>query len=267
LMYLNPRPSQDEISRYYPDDYPSFRPTVESERFGLMRWMRRRKLAQRRKWVEHFSRRPSGSILDVGCATGLFLHEMTLAGWQVAGVEPIAAAAEYARTQLGLNVFQGWLSDAPYPGESFDVITFWDVLEHTFSPSAELTHAARLLRPGGLVTINIPNWHSLDRRLFGAHWIGFDPPRHLYVFTRSTLAALLEKTSFRPIAWVCFMPSYFSFAISLERWLQFRSPDWATRVSRALNMPGMRFIFEPWFTVSNWLKLAGVISVFALKVA
>lgn len=267
LMYLSPRPGPDEIWQYYPNDYLPFRPTIESERFGLMRWMRRRKLAQRRRWIEYFGRRQSGIILDVGCATGLFLHEMALAGWQVAGVEPIAAAAEYARTHLGLNVFQGWLGQAPYPDKSFDVITFWDVLEHTYSPLTELMQTAKLLRPGGLVAINIPNWHSLDRRLFGPHWIGFDPPRHLYVFTRSTLTALLEKTGFRPIAWACFMPSYFSFVISLERWLQFRSPDWAPRVRRVLNIPGMRFIFEPWFTVSNWLKLAGVITVFALKEA
>jgi len=267
LMYLNPRPGLNEMDTYYPADYGCFRPAVEDERWGLLRWMRRRKLIQRRKLIEHYSGSKSGDILDVGCATGLFLNEMAQAGWHVKGIEPTASAAEYARTRLGLDVFQGVLGQAIWPPESFDVATFWDVLEHTFSPSAELARTASLLKPGGLVAINVPNWHSLDRRIFGAHWIGLDPPRHLYVFTYSTLTALLERAGFRVLEWVCFMPSYFSFIASLDQWLQATSPRWARRVGRALNVPGVRFIFEPWFIVSNWLKWSGAISVFARKEA
>lgn len=265
LIYLNPRPSQDAIGAFYGEDYPPYRPAIEDERFIVMRWMRRRKLVQRRKMVEYYSRRKSGRILDVGCATGLFLHEMAQAGWQVAGVDPSLSAATYARTRFNLNVFQGTLEEAPYSPESFDVVTFWDVLEHTFSPTAELSRAVRLLKPGGLVAVSIPNWDSLERRLFGAHWIGFDPPRHLYVFTRSTLNVLLKKSGLRTLGWVCFMPSYYPFIISLERWLRSVSPLWAQRVSRWLNFPGVRFIFEPWFIVLNRLKCGGVISVFARK--
>jgi SAM-dependent methyltransferase len=265
LMYLSPRPGPDEIGAYYPPDYAPFRPAIEDEKWGLMRWMRQRKMIQRRKWVERFSRRQSGDILDVGCATGLFLNEMARAGWHAKGVELAASAAEYARRRLGLDVFQGTLGQVTWPPESFDAITFWDVLEHTFSPISELRRAASLLKPGGLVAINVPNWHSLDRRLFGPYWIGLDPPRHLYVFTRSTLTALLERAGLSVLGWVCFMPSYFPFIISLERWLQTISPRWARRVGRALNLPGARFVFEPWFTVANWLRRGGVISVFALK--
>jgi SAM-dependent methyltransferase len=265
LMYLSPRPDPEEIGNYYPSDYVPFRPAIEDEPWALMRWMRRRKLVQRRKLIERYSGLASGHILDVGCATGLFLNEMARAGWHTAGVEPTASAAEYAQTRLGLDVFRGTLEQARYTPESFDVVTFWDVLEHTFSPNATLAHSVRLLKPGGLVAINVPNWHSLDRRVFGAHWIGLDPPRHLYVFTRATLTALLERNGFCVLDWVCFMPSYFAFIVSLERALQERSPSWARSVSRALNVPGVRLVFEPWFMLSNWLRIGGVISVFARK--
>jgi len=265
LMYLDPRPGSGEIAAYYPPDYEPFRPAIEDERSGLMRWMRRRKLIQRRMLIERYSGRKTGRVLDVGCATGLFLHEMELGGWQTAGVELAASATEYARVRFGLDVFQGQLDQAPFSPASFDVVTFWDVLEHTFSPSAELTRAARLLRPGGLIAINIPNWHSLDRRLFGAHWIGLDPPRHLYVFTRATLAALLDKAGLQVLDWLCFVPSYFSFAISLERQLRATSPRFAQWARPALNLPGARLVFEPWFAAANWLKRGGVIAVFARK--
>ena len=265
LIYLSPRPTPQEIGAYYPADYGPFRPAIEDERMALMRYMRRRKLAQRRHLIEQFSGRKTGRVLDVGCATGLFLHEMSLAGWETAGVELTPTAAEYARKRFGLNVFTGTLSELPAAPGAFDVVTFWDVLEHTFSPSSELARAATLLSPGGLIAINVPNWHSPDRRLFGPHWIGLDPPRHLYVFTRASLTTLLERAGLRPVGWVCFMPSYFSFAISVERWLEHSWPRAARPIGRVLNFPGVRFVFEPWFTLANWLKIGGVIAVFAVK--
>lgn len=264
-MYLSPRPGPAEIGLYYPPDYGNFRPAIEDERFSLMRWMRRRKLALRRKLVERYSGCAAGRLLDVGCATGLFLHEMAQAGWQVAGVEPADEAAAYARRRFGLDVLTGRLEDAPFVSCSFDVITYWDVLEHTFSPTAELAQAARLLKPGGLLAVNIPNWESPDRRLFGAHWIGLDPPRHLYVFTRRTLTALLARAGFDPVAWVCFMPSYFPFVLSLERRLLARAPAAARGLMRVLNFPGVRLLFEPWFSLANRLQRGGVIAVFARK--
>lgn len=265
LMYLSPRPNPEEMEAYYPTDYWAYRPAIEDERWDLMRWMRRRKMIQRRQWVERYSISKPGRILDVGCATGAFLREMSQAGWQVAGIEPMTAPAEYARTHLGLEVFQGTLEDAPYAAASFDVITFWDVLEHTHSPKAQLARTAELLRPGGLAVINIPNWHSLDRRLFGQYWSGYDPPRHLYVFTRATMSALLRHSGLTPFAWVSFMPAYYPFIISIDFWLQSVSSRWARRVGRALNFPGVRFLFEPWFTLSNWLNYSSEICVFARK--
>jgi len=265
LMYLCPRPDPGEIALYYPTDYAPFRPAIEEERLGLMRWMRRRKLIQRRKMVERYSERTSGRILDVGCATGLFLHEMATAGWQTAGVELAAPAAEYASTRFGLNVFRGMLGQGPFEAETFDVVTFWDVLEHTFSPSQDLAHAARLLAPGGLIAINVPNWDSIDRRLFGPHWIGFDPPRHLYVFSRETLTTLLQESGLHPLAWACFMPSYFAFIASLDRWLTADAPHYAGPARRLLNLPGARLPLEPGFALFNRLKRGGTIAVFATK--
>jgi len=264
-MYLNPRPDPAEIGAYYAADYAPYKRAVEDERSGLMRWMRRRKLIQRRRMIERFSGLHSGRILDVGCATGLFLHEMALAGWHVTGIEPITAAASYGRDRFGLDVFEGMIEEAPYERESFDVVTFWDVLEHTFSPSQTLARSSGLLRPGGLVAVNVPNWHSIERQWFGPHWIGLDPPRHLYVFTHDTLTSLLEQAGFWPLAWICFMPSYFSFIISLERRLNTIAPRWAQPVSRLLNIPGMRLLSEPAFALTNRLRLGGVITVFARK--
>lgn len=265
LMYLNPRPSPAEIGGYYADSYGPYKQAIEDERSRLMRWARRRKLVARRRIIERYSVLRSGWILDVGCATGLFLHEMALAGWQTAGIEPNAAAASYAHNRFGLDIFEGMVEQAPYRPGSFDAVTFWDVLEHTFSPSDTLSRSAELLRPGGLLAINIPNWDSIERQWFGPHWIGLDPPRHLYVFTRDTLTALLNRAGFRPLAWICFMPSFFSFIISLEHWLNSVAPHWVVPVNGILQFPGMRLPFEPAFAAMNRLQRGSVITVLALK--
>ncbi len=265
LMYLSPRPTPRSISRYYPLDYGAYRPPIEDERFALMRYMRRRKLIKRRVLIEKYSGLKEGRVLDVGCATGLFLHEMQRSGWETAGVEPIQSAAEFARLRFGLEIFQGMLGDAPFSPQSFNVITFWDVLEHTFSPQAELAHAARLLKPGGLVAINVPNWDSFDRRPFGSYWVGLDAPRHLYVFTRPTLTELLSQAGFRVLDWVCFMPGFFPWSLSVMCWLSAKHRRWEKLVTRLLMIPGVRLLFEPWFMWVNWRGTGPAISVFACK--
>ena len=154
LMYLSPRPIASEVGQYYPEDYGPFRGAIEDESSPLMRRMRRSKLTARRRMIEKHA--PPGRILDVGCSTGLFLHEMALAGWQADGVELSPRAAGYARERFGLKVHGGLLEEAPLEPGSLDAITLWDVLEHTFSATQTLRTAARLLRPGGIVALNRP---------------------------------------------------------------------------------------------------------------
>jgi SAM-dependent methyltransferase len=267
LMYLKPRPTADSIGAYYPANYAPYRPPIEDERFALMRTMRRRKLIKRRELIEKYSGVTAGRVLDVGCATGLFLHEMQLGGWRAAGVEPVQSAAEFARQRFGLDVFQGELGAAPFDPQSFDAITFWDVLEHTFSPSEELAHAARLLKPDGLIAINVPNWDSFDRARFGADWQGFDPPRHLYIFSRETLTQLLAQAGFRVVDWICFMPGFFAWALSVQRRLNARHSRWAGPVTQVLKFPGARLLFEPWFMWMNRRRTGPVIAVFARRVS
>lgn len=265
LMYLSPRPTESSIARYYPDDYSSYRPPIEEERSALMRWMRRRKLVKRRDMITRYLGQDNGRLLDVGSATGLFLNEMVQSGWDGHGVELIPSAANFSREYFNLDVFQGYLEDAPYKTNSFDVVTFWDVLEHTFSPTKTLDKASSLLRTGGILAFSIPNWESFDRKRFGPNWHGYDPPRHLFVFSKESLSKYLTNAGFELVDRVCFFPGYFFFIISLERWLKAKHPKHLNRVKRILSIPGFRLILEPWFTAQNWLGIGGIVTVFARK--
>ncbi len=263
LVYLSPRPSQESIAIYYPDQYSSYRPSIEHEQMKIMRWMRQRKLTRRREIIENYSGRLKGDLLDIGCSTGIFLNEMAKSGWDVTGVEPISTAADQARKNYRLSVFEGTLQEIPLEENSFDVVTFWDVLEHTFSPLDQLKKTAQLLRPGGHLFLSVPNWKSPDRQLFGRHWHGYDPPRHLYVFADETLIEMLKEAGFDFVDSLCFMSGYFSSTISVERWLKARSHRLARIVKRLLDFPGVRIPFEPWFMINNKLGRGDVITVVA----
>jgi len=66
------------------------------------------------------------NLLDIVCAVGYLLDEAKKTGWQVKGVEISEYAAQYAREHLGLDVFCGELTVAPYSKSEFDVVTMID---------------------------------------------------------------------------------------------------------------------------------------------
>jgi SAM-dependent methyltransferase len=144
-----------------------------------------------------------GRLLDVGCAGGRDLARFQQMGWNVTGVEFSPTAAAATRARLGCEVFVGDFAQVALGDEAFDVLRFSHTLEHLPSPRRALEKAHRVLRPGGLLWIEVPNAASLERWLFGKHWYCWDVPRHLYHFTPQTLARLVSSTGFRPVKITC----------------------------------------------------------------
>lgn len=150
---------------------------------------------------------PSGSLLDIGCATGSFLSLALAKGWKCHGVEVSAFAAARARERTGCEIFCGKLEDAPFGAGVFDVVTMWDLLEHLPDPLQGLEKARALLRPSGLLLVNTPNENSLLRQVARFLYRGsggrITAPvnrlyhcYHLYYFAEETLKALLRRAGF-----------------------------------------------------------------------
>jgi 2-polyprenyl-3-methyl-5-hydroxy-6-metoxy-1,4-benzoquinol methylase len=142
-------------------------------------------------------RRPSPGrrLLDIGCGRGTFLAEMRQAGWDVQGIEPDSSAAAAARSN-GIPVVNAPLDKATLALNSFDAVTMNHVIEHFHDPIEALQVAHGLLKSGGVLWIATPNLASRGHALFGRDWIGLDPPRHLVLFTRSSLARAVAATGF-----------------------------------------------------------------------
>jgi len=135
-----------------------------------------------------------GNLLDVGCASGIFLRQASEAGWRVVGVEPSTVLCAKAEKLLGDRgrVHCTTLQQANLSAASFDVVTLWDVLEHVPDPLAFVRHCTILLRPDGYLFVNVPDLDSTLARFFGRRW-PLLLAEHLNYFNRASLRLCGEK--------------------------------------------------------------------------
>jgi 2-polyprenyl-3-methyl-5-hydroxy-6-metoxy-1,4-benzoquinol methylase len=135
-----------------------------------------------------------GAVLDVGCSTGSFLHQLQKrrpGSYRVLGVDVSGPALDYAERQ-GVPVLRSAFVSHDFGAEPFDAITFWAVLEHLSEPRRFLNKAATLLRPGGHCFLLVPNMGSLAVRYLGSRY-RYIMPEHLNYFSRETLCRLLDR--------------------------------------------------------------------------
>jgi SAM-dependent methyltransferase len=151
----------------------------------------------------------TGRLLDVGCGSGSYLAVCQALGWDVTGIDLFADVAAEVAKRLDVTCHAGELTDVDLPAGSFDVVTFWHVVEHLPDPGAILARAVELLAPGGLLAIGVPVYDCAEEELFGSAWLGYDVPRHLVTFSRPRLRSFLEELGLRvesmrsePAGWV-----------------------------------------------------------------
>ncbi|MGB9872409.1 MAG: class I SAM-dependent methyltransferase [Anaerolineae bacterium] len=265
LVYLNPRPTRSQVSLLYPIYYDQFNFNIHKRRF----WAsldHNYGLLKRCKSVLRY--KDQGRLLDVGCATGDFLDAMRKRpGWEVYGVEISESASEYARRYLGLAVKTGDLEDVDYPEHYFDVVTLWHVLEHLYDPLNALKKIHLWLKPDGILIFNTPNLDSLDARLFGPYWIGYDLPRHLQIFSPNTLRILTDKSGFRIVDMRCLYGSYAAAASSIRFWIRAkkRNAKGLKLVERILFSLPLRILASPCFFLMDRLRLSSALTVTCVK--
>jgi SAM-dependent methyltransferase len=108
-----------------------------------------------------------GRVLDAGCGTGGLLASLaTHSQWQPVGVEYEPKAARRARAKAALPVVSGSINALPFADAGFAAAVVADVLCHkSVDPGAALAELHRVLRPGGLIVVNMPAYAWL----FSAH--------------------------------------------------------------------------------------------------
>ncbi len=201
LMRTNPRPTPDAIGFYYPEDYGPYVGTrVQHASQQSASWIKKLlRLIAKQVFNFNTTALPNllpGKMLEIGCASGAFLHQMAKKNWQVQGIEFSSQAAQSA-SNLGYHVHEGALETAPQPDELFDLIVGWMVLEHLHDPIRGLKKLRNWAKPDAWLVLSIPNAGSLEFNLFKDRWYALQLPTHLYHFTPTTLEKMLSASGWK----------------------------------------------------------------------
>jgi SAM-dependent methyltransferase len=197
VVFLNPAPTATFLAGAYDDSYYSYQDfDMPPAWHGLVK----RLIGFNPGTTgDPVFERP-GRVLDIGCGSGQFLYRMQQRGWQTAGVELSARAAEIGNNKHGLNIQAGTLMDAHLPHAAFDYVRLNHSFEHLLDPCETLARIRHLLTPGGLLFIGVPNVDGLQARLFGRYWWNLGPPVHPFNYSRPTLERMLAEQGFETVS-------------------------------------------------------------------
>ncbi len=196
LLYTHPKPSESELSGYYPDTNYISHTNQQKSLFDLL-YHAVRSVSVRRKFRLLKSFQPKkGALLDIGAGTGFFLRAAQKRGWTVTGIEPNASARNLANSKAPNTVFDAEILRT-LPEASFDVITLWHVLEHLPNLEDDLKIFQKLLKPNGRIVVAVPNFKSFDALYFKDFWAAYDVPRHLWHFSQQSISKIFSEVQMK----------------------------------------------------------------------
>lgn len=138
----------------------------------------------------------SGRVLDIGAAWGCYLEAFRSSGWTAEGVEASKHARDTAYKVYQLRLHEDLFS-APLAENTFNLVLMSQFLEHVADPRAYLDRAYRLLKPGGILYVSVPNFGSARAQRLKDAWPELRPGEHLLFFTRRSLRFVVEQAYFR----------------------------------------------------------------------
>ena len=188
--------TQDEWSQLYGSEY--FAP--------MTKWWEKKRRKHRVKRLNMMQSNHDGPVekfLDVGCGEGLIMLQAQQMGWDVYGVDIYDNRIDKAKGEM-FHFTLGNLLEVSYPDDYFDAIYMDSVLEHVLNPVEYLSEINRILKPGGVLYIGVPNENSLFNdfrqivfKLRGggisARIKPFKAPYHVGGFTRKSLKTIIRR--------------------------------------------------------------------------
>lgn len=140
----------------------------------------------------------TGKVLEIGSSTGLMLSLFKEKSWEVLGVE-ISQEAANSALKRGINTLITSIEDMNLPQHSFDLIIINHTLEHLENPNNVIQKISSVLKEGGILLVDVPNFDSLSARIFKKNWFALLPSEHLWHFTYDALSNLLNHNGFKII--------------------------------------------------------------------
>jgi 2-polyprenyl-3-methyl-5-hydroxy-6-metoxy-1,4-benzoquinol methylase len=195
MAFVNPMPSESAIHALYPENY--LKDKAQENMASVYPRM-----------ASFLPKHPGGSLLDIGCGRGDFIHYASSQGWNVQGVDFL----EWADARP-VPIRVGDFLQMDFGQQQFEVVTAWAVLEHVRRPSAFFEKVGHILKDKGSFVFLVPNFTALGMRCSCAE----DVPRHLHLFSPQAVAKHLGRCGMRVRAILHNSAIYTSYPFGLLR--------------------------------------------------
>jgi SAM-dependent methyltransferase len=201
LEFLDPLPDEDDIAKYYGQEYFSKRTDRGYDDYFS---------SQLRREIERVIKLNLGDIgffkyekklgpvkrsLDIGCAAGYFVNYLKERQWDSYGIDISAECVNFAKNTLKLNVERENYLKAQFNAK-FDLITLWATIEHLHHPDLIIEKALHDLKPGGCLYISTCRTGFNFKIFQRAKWRYYNFPEHIFYFSSTNMTRLLEEKGF-----------------------------------------------------------------------
>ena len=201
LIFQHPLPQVDDMINYAQEEYASgvYKEYVHARELKYETF--RRRLPRIQASLLDQSNKRNGRLLDVGCSCGYFLDVALGAGFDASGIEFSSEAISAASPDAKPRITQGDINTMSRDQtESFDVVTAFDIIEHTDAPLNFLQNLKSMLKPGGVIALTSPDTGHFLRPMMGSRWPMLQALQHTHLFSKNSLRRALDAAGFIDIA-------------------------------------------------------------------
>lgn len=220
LVFPRDIPAESALPTIYPSNYYAFTETENPNRvvMAIRSWMARNKGRAYMAMVPA----ADAEVIDIGCGDGRLLDTLRLScppGWRFYGID----WSEQAVQRICRKGYEGRSGDISRLDTSdwrgkFDLALMHQLIEHVRDPREILEKIGRMLKSGGILSVETPDIESWDFQLLRKrYWSGYHIPRHFYIFNKKNFAELAREVGFEvvstvslvnPVAWIHSLKSY-----------------------------------------------------------
>jgi len=189
LVMLNYIPTREDISKIYPKEY--FKQPNIISRFVKFILIKKEVM----RWKKILT--SQSKVLEIGCGCGELLNCFYKIGkFDVVGIEQNEYICKFAKEKYGLEIINADIEEYDLGEKEYDLVLMQHVLEHLKDPISVIRKIHKSLKENGYLVIWIPFFDSLEQKIFGKYWAGFDAPRHLYFFSVDKIREVLTNHGF-----------------------------------------------------------------------